>query len=82
MPKQLSWRVVSTSASVDSGLIPCQVKRITLKLVFTTSLLDAQYLRDSVENKTASLLAPLGKTLCGISPPSWSSREQSPYNFV
>ena len=40
---------------------------MTLKLVFTASLLDAQHLRDSVENKPASLLVvPLGKALSGI----------------
>ena len=37
--------VVRASAfgAVDSGLIPSQVKPTTLKLVFTTSLLDAQH---------------------------------------
>ena len=39
---------------------------MTLKLVFTASLLDAQHQRDSVENKLASSLVPLGKTLSGI----------------
>ena len=44
---------------------------MTLKLVFTASLLDAQHSRDSVGNKPASLLVvPLGKVLSGISP-SW-----------
>ena len=44
---------------------------MTLKLVFTASLLDAQHERDSVENKPASLLVvPLGKALSGILP-SW-----------
>ena len=42
---------------------------MTLKLVFTTSLIDALHLRDSVENKPASLLVvPLGKALNGIPP--------------
>ena len=51
-------RVVRASASgaVDLGLIPSRVKPITLKLVFTASLLDAQHERDSVKNKPASLL--------------------------
>ena len=41
---------------------------MTLKFVFTASLLDVQHLRDSVENKPASLLVvPLGKALSGIS---------------
>ena len=40
---------------------------MTFKLIFTASLLDAQHLRDSVENKPASLLVvPLGKALSGI----------------
>ena len=40
---------------------------MTLKLVFTASLLDAQHSRKSVENKPASLLVvPLGKALGGI----------------
>ena len=33
----------STSEAVDSGLIPSGIKPITLKLVFTASLLDAQH---------------------------------------
>ena len=42
---------------------------MTLKLIFTASLLDAQHQRDSVDNKPASLLAmPLGKALNGITP--------------
>ena len=31
------------SGAVDEGLIPSRVKLMTLKLVFTASLLDAQY---------------------------------------
>ena len=48
---------------VDSGSIQSRVKPITLKLVFTASLLDPQQKRNSVENKPASLdlLVPLGK---------------------
>ena len=60
----------------DSGAveIPSRVKPMTLKLVFTASLLDAQHKRDSLENKPASLLAvPLEKALSGI-PPSWCGR--------
>ena len=34
---------VSASGAVDSGLIPSRVKPMTLKLVFTSSLLDAQH---------------------------------------
>ena len=52
-------RVVSAfpSEAIDLGLILSRVKPMTLKLVFTASLLDAQHLRDSVENKPTSLLA-------------------------
>ena len=67
-------RVVKASASgaADLGLIPSRVKPMTLKSVFTASLLDVLHRRDSVENKPASLLiVPLGKALHGI-PPSWS----------
>ena len=40
---------------------------MTFKLVFTASLLDVQHLRDSVENKPASLLVVLlRKALNGI----------------
>ena len=48
---------------------------MTLKLVFTASLLDAQHYRDNVENKLASLpVVPLEKALSGI-PPSWCGRQ-------
>ena len=33
----------SASAAVDLDLIPSRIKSMTLKLVFTASLLDAQY---------------------------------------
>ena len=60
---------MSSSGAVESGLIPSRVKPMTLKLVFTASLLDAQHQRDSVENKLASrLVAPLGKALGRIHP--------------
>ena len=50
---------------------------MTLKLVFTASLLDAQYYRDSVENQPTSLLAvALKKALSGI-PPSWCGRQMA-----
>ena len=40
---------------------------MTLKLVFTASLRDTRYLRDSLKNKPASILVvSLGKALCGI----------------
>ena len=64
-------RRASASTVVDSGLIASWVKPMTLKLVFTASLLDAHHQRDSVKNKPASLLVvPLGKALSGI-PPFW-----------
>ena len=47
-------------------LIPSRVKSMTLKLVFTASLLDAQHERDSVKNKQATLfVVSLGKALSG-----------------
>ena len=59
----------SASGAVDFGLIPSQVKPMTVKLLFTASLLDAWHKRDNVENKPASLLVvPLGKALSGITP--------------
>ena len=65
------------SVAVDLGLIPSQVKPMTLKLVFTAPLLNAQHEKDSVENKPASLLVvPLGKALGGI-PPSWCGRHRA-----
>ena len=55
------------STAVDLGLIPSRVKPMTLKLVYTASLFDAQQYRDSVENKPAGILAvPLEKALSGI----------------
>ena len=56
----------SASGAVDSGLISSRVKPMTLKLVFTASLLDAQHYRDSLENKPASLLLLLGRRLAGF----------------
>ena len=37
------WYRASVSWAVDSGLIPSRVKPMTLKLLFTASLLDAQH---------------------------------------
>ena len=54
--------MVGAFAYVDADL--GQIKPLTLTLTFTASLLDAQQLRESVENKPASLLiVPLGKAL-------------------
>ena len=50
---------------------------MTLMLVFSASLLDAQHLRDSLKNKPArSLVVPLGRALSGISP-SWCGRQMA-----
>ena len=58
----------SASGAADSGLIPTRVKAMTSKLVFTDLLLDAQHLRDCVENKPISLLVvPLGSHLAVFS---------------
>ena len=43
-----------TPGAVDVGLLLTQVKPMTLKLVFTVSLLDIQHQRYSVENKPTS----------------------------
>ena len=65
----------SASEAAYSAFIPSRVKSMTLKSVFTASVLDVQHYRDSVENKPASLLVVLlGKALSGISP-SWYSRQ-------
>ena len=61
------WYGASASGTVHLDFIPRWVTTMTLKLVFTASLLDAQHWRDSVENKPASLLVSLGKALSGIS---------------
>ena len=59
----------SASGAADSGLIPNRVKPMTLKLVFTAFLLDAQHYKGSVENKPASLLVvSLVKAFSGIPP--------------
>ena len=71
------WYGASVSSAVHSGLIPSRVKPMTLKLVFTASLLDAQHYRDSVENKPASILVvPLEKALSRILP-SWCGRQMA-----
>ena len=55
------------SGDVGSGLIPSRFKPMTLKLVFTASLLEAQHETDGVENKAACLfVVPWGKTVGGI----------------
>ena len=59
----------SASEAVVLGLIQNRVKSMTVQLIFTAFLLDAQHYRDSVENKPTSLLVvPLGKALSGIPP--------------
>ena len=62
----------STSEAVDLGSISSPVKTITLKLIFTASLLEFKHERNRVENKPASLLITLlGKTLGGFSISKW-----------
>ena len=39
------WYRASASGSVDWGLIPSRVKPMTLKLVYTASLLDVQHFK-------------------------------------
>ena len=57
----------SAFGAVDSGLITSRIKPMTLKLVFTASMLSAQQWKDSVENKPTSLLVVrFGKALSGI----------------
>ena len=59
----------SASAMVGSDSITSRVKPVTLKLVFTASLLKVLHKSDSMENKPAgSLVVPLEKTLNGIFP--------------
>ena len=61
----------SNSGSVDIGLIPSRVKPMTLILAFTISCLTLN-IRDSVENKPASLLVvPLQNALSGFSILKW-----------
>ena len=67
----------SVSGAVDLGLIPSRVKPMTVKLLFTASLLVAQHQWDSLENKPASLLVvPLGKALSRI-PLSWCGKQMA-----
>ena len=70
--------VVRASASqlVDLGFISLveSYQKTFKKMVFTASLLGAQHIRDSVENKPASVLVFLGKALNGM-PPSLCGRQ-------
>ena len=70
------WYRASVSGAVDLGLIPSRVKPMTLKLVFTTSVLVAQRYRDSVNKPASLLVVPLGKALSGI-PPCWCGRQMA-----
>ena len=60
----LDGRVARASASGAAGTGLIWVKPMTLKLVFTASLLKLS--RESVENKPASSIVELIKALCGI----------------
>ena len=61
----------SASQSVDLGFVPLvESYQKTLKMVFTASLLGAQYLGEVVEKNPASLLVvSLGKALNATPPP-------------
>ena len=59
----------SASEAVDLNLIPSRVKPMTLKLVFTASLLDVQALKGQCEEQAGKFTccaAPSGKVLSGI----------------
>ena len=60
----------SSSGAVDSGLIPKQVKPMTVKLVFTVFLLDGEFTYCTCAccwNKPASLLVvPVKRHLAGL----------------
>ena len=67
----------SDSQSIDLGFISLveSYQKTLKKMVFTAFLLGAQHIRDSVENKPASLLVvSLGKVLNGM-PPSLCGRQ-------
>ena len=66
----------SASQSTDLGFISLfESYQKTLKIGIYSSLLGAQHIRDSVENKPASLLVvSLGKALNGM-PPSLCGRQ-------
>ena len=70
----------SASQSVDLGFISLvESYQKTLKNGTTASLLGAQHLRDSVENKPASLLVvSLGKALNGMPPSSYGRQMVGP----
>ena len=62
------WYKVSASGSVDLSLIPSRVKPMTLKLVFTASLLDVQHLRGCVEKAGKFTCCAVGKGTSRNSP--------------
>ena len=55
------WYRASVSGSVDLGFAPSRITPMTLKLVFTASLLDVQDLRDSVEKAGKFTCCAVGK---------------------
>ena len=77
--------VVRASASqlVDLGFIPkSRHTKRPYKMVFTAFLLKAQHIRDSVENKSASLLdVSLDKALNGMPPFSCDGQVAGPSNL-
>ena len=67
LPSGTSVRLWSCRLGFDSE--SDRTNAFKIGSLFTASLPDAQHYRDSVENKSASLLVvPLGKALGGISP--------------
>ena len=55
------WYRASASGSVDLRFDPSRVKIMTLKLLFTASLLDVLHLRDSVEKAGKFTCCAVGK---------------------
>ena len=64
------------SGAGDLSLISRLVQPMTIKLVFTASLLDAQHHRESVGDKSGGVLVPLEKAFGGI-PSSYSGRQMA-----
>ena len=55
------WYGASASGSVDLGFDSELGQTMTLKLLFTASLLDVQHLRDSVEKASKFTCCAVGK---------------------
>ena len=68
----------SVLGAVYLGLIPSRAKPMTLKLVFTASLLGSWHsaLKGQCGEKQTLLVVPLGKALSGI-PPCWCGKQMA-----